>query len=215
MRNEGARGLSPEQIRAILCDYLTALPEGIECKIQKYIRLLDVWNRRIALTSMRDPEEIVRFHFGESIFAISLLGNDDGRLADVGSGAGFPGLALKLAKPSLEVVLVESNKKKCAFLEEAIREIGLNGVGVLASRFEDAEISSQSLGFLTSRALGGHSAFLDWAQKRLVSSGSVVLWLGKGVLQSVRGKAGWRWEDPLLIPGSRERFVIKGTPDRG
>jgi 16S rRNA (guanine527-N7)-methyltransferase len=203
--------MSDEQIRAILSDYLQPLPAGIEFKIQKYIALLESWNRKIPLTSVRDAEEIVRFHFGESIFAFPLIGDGDGRLADVGSGAGFPGLALKLAKPALEVTLIESNRKKCAFLHEAIRELGLASVDVMTSRFEDAKIPPKSLQVVTSRALGDQTSILDWARDELSESGGVVLWVGDDGLRLVREKKEWRWGKPLLVPHTRKRFIVRGT----
>jgi 16S rRNA (guanine527-N7)-methyltransferase len=203
--------MSDEQIRAILSDYLRPLPAGIEFKVQEYVALLDSWNRKIPLTSVRVDEEIVRFHFGESIFAAPFLGEGDGRLADVGSGAGFPGLALKLAKPALEVILIEPNKKKCAFLHEVIRELGLTGVDVMASRFEDTKIPPKSLQFVTSRALGGQTAILSWAMDKLSEAGSVVLWVGGDVLRLVEEKREWQWSQPLLVPSTRGRLIVKGT----
>src|ERR1700722_12293888 len=92
-------------------------PEQIS-KIREYVILLLKWNNLVSLTSITDPVDIVARHFGESMFAASLLPVENGRLADVGSGAGFPGVALKILHEDLKVVLVESNKKKSAFLSE-------------------------------------------------------------------------------------------------
>jgi 16S rRNA (guanine527-N7)-methyltransferase len=107
--------------------------------IQKYISVLLRWNKKIALTAITDPLDIVRFHFGESMFGAPAVPIRKGRLADVGTGAGFPGLPLKLLVPSLDLVLIESNAKKASFLSECIRELNLTGVDVYRGRVEEIE----------------------------------------------------------------------------
>lgn len=165
------------------------------------------------LTSLRDPEEIVRFHFGESIFACTLFnGGLNGRLADVGSGAGFPGLAIKLFKRSISAALIESNKKKCAFLHEVVRSLDLKDVAVLPSRFELAAIPAASVDFITCRALAEHDAILEWARTKLAPGGSVLLWLAMEGCAGVSSSPGWRWDRPALIPGTRGRFILRGVP---
>src|SRR5271156_5159350 len=107
-------------------------PYGIEASsdlctsIQRYIALLLQWSKRISLTTVTDPVKIVRFHFGESLFAASAVPIRGGRLADVGSGAGFPGLALRLAVADLSAALIESNVNKATFLSEIVRDLKLD-----------------------------------------------------------------------------------------
>jgi len=97
-------------------------------QIQDYIKILLSWNDKINLTAIRNPVEILYRHFCESMFAGVSVPIERGRLADVGTGAGFPGLALKILRPSLQVFLIESNLKKAAFLAEVIRVLGLLGM---------------------------------------------------------------------------------------
>src|SRR5216110_1331374 len=85
-------------------------------QIQQYIKILLTWNEKVNLTAIRDPLEILHRHFCESMYAAEALSLEKGRLADVGSGGGFPGLALKIIRPGLQVFLVESNIKKVTFL---------------------------------------------------------------------------------------------------
>ena len=89
-------------------------------QIQKYISLLLLWNQKVSLTSIEDPQELVSRHFGESFFGAKFIENVGCRLADVGSGAGFPGLALKIALPELQVFLIEQDARKATFLNEVI-----------------------------------------------------------------------------------------------
>src|ERR1700746_790192 len=85
-------------------------------QIQQYTRLLLAWNDKVNLTAIRDPLEILYRHFCESMYGVPVLPVENCRLADVGSGAGFPGLALKILRPDLELFLVESNIKKATFI---------------------------------------------------------------------------------------------------
>lgn len=163
----------------------------------------------MALTSIVDPDELVRFHFGESIFALS-TGGMEGRLADVGTGAGFPGLALKLARPTLSITLIETNSKKCAFLHEVVRCLEMERVEILRTGFETSKIAPDNFSFVASRALGRHKEILDWAFTKLQADGTVLLWVGQEDTANISTNAGWEWEPELLIPGTRERFLLRG-----
>lgn len=201
-----------ERTRAILEEYLSPIPDHIEDQVWKYMNLLELWGRRMPLTSVRGEEEVVRFHFGESIFALSLMGElSNGRLADVGSGAGFPGLALKLAAPQLDVLLIEPNKKKNAFMHEVIRRLSMNGAEVVSSAFGSARIEQASLSFVTCRGLGRHEVVLEWAKEKLCPGGSVLLWLGREDSMEIVRDDSWGWDKPVLIPPTEGRFILKGT----
>src|ERR1700680_3490257 len=126
-------------------------------QIQEYIRLLLTWNEKVNLTAIRDPLEILYRHFCESMYAAEAIPLKNGRLADVGSGGGFPGLPLKIVRPGLQVFLVESNIKKVTFLAEVIRELGLKGAQVLARRYEELGEEVAPLDYVCSRALGEFS----------------------------------------------------------
>ena len=134
--NENAtRRLSLDEIRQILLPYGgSALTDSQLASLEKYLELLKKWNQTIPLTSIEDDTEIVARHFGESIFPGSLVPMSRGRLADVGSGAGFPGLPLKIAFPVLQVTLLEPSLKKCAFLREVQSTLGLPNVEIVRSR---------------------------------------------------------------------------------
>src|SRR5579862_3053766 len=110
--------------------------------ISTYIDLLLRWNARINLTAIRQPEEIVTRHFGESLFtARHLVRNTweqppSASLIDVGSGAGFPGLPIKIYASEIQVTLIESNQKKATFLREVIRTLTLTNINVFQGRAE-------------------------------------------------------------------------------
>jgi 16S rRNA (guanine527-N7)-methyltransferase len=143
--------LTSDEIGQILRPYLSVrdVPEGsrgdsssysptdwptVYGQLAVYLELLLKWNARMNLTAIRKPEEIVRRHFGESLFAGAHLGQC-GTLLDLGSGAGFPGVPIQLMRPDVQVTLAESQGKKAAFLREVVRELGLR-TEVWAGRVE-------------------------------------------------------------------------------
>jgi len=212
MRAKGTYSLPDELIASTLLPFQIQLSTGQIAKIQEYIRLLLKWNQSVSLTSVVDPVEILARHFGESMFICSLMPVEKCRLADIGSGAGFPGLALKIACPGLRLTLIESNKKKCAFLSEVVRALDLENVEVMPIRFEEARVAPDFAEVITARAVGGFSDILRWAKAALARRGHVILWLGGEDSTKVSSTPGWIWRPAVRIPESQRRFVLIGRP---
>src|ERR1700677_5110593 len=127
--------LSEAGIATILSPFLPSPPPNILPKLSAYLELLLKWNARTNLTAIRDPEEIIRRHFGENLFAGLHLASEADTLLDFGSGAGFPGLPIAILRPEITVTLAESQNKKSTFLREAVRTLGLK-VEIWAARVE-------------------------------------------------------------------------------
>ena len=121
----------------------------------QYLALLDRWNHTYNLTAVRDPREMVTRHLLDSLAMHAFV--EDGSLADLGTGPGLPGIPLAIAKPRLQVTLVESNGKKARFLREAVRTLGLSNARVAESRAEAVDVQVHNGGVaydaLTARAL--------------------------------------------------------------
>jgi 16S rRNA (guanine527-N7)-methyltransferase len=127
--------VTPEAIAALLQPYTSGpLPSALYTQLASYLELILKWNAKTNLTAIREPEEIVRRHFGESLFAAQHLGPSE-TLLDYGSGAGFPGIPIQLLHPNLAVTLAESQSKKSSFLREAVRTLNLS-TEVFAARVE-------------------------------------------------------------------------------
>jgi 16S rRNA (guanine527-N7)-methyltransferase len=217
--NSKMKKLSNQQVAEILAEYsITVAGESPLIEgIQAYAALLLQWNRSISLTTVTDPEDVIRFHFGESLFAASCVPITGGRLADVGTGAGFPGLPLKMLISSLDLTLIESNAKKASFLAEVVRRLGLERVHIFRGRIEEFRggldlISPAPFDVITARAFGQLGSLLAWAKVHLARSGRVVLWLGREDAASISQTAGWSWDAPKQIPVSERRFIISGSP---
>lgn len=185
--------------------------EKIE-RLLEYLDLLLRWNRKINLTSLATPEECVTRHFGESFF-ISHLVPLQGLLLDIGSGAGFPGLALKLLAPELEVVLLEPVAKKRAFLKEVARMCGMGRVDVEGSRVQDFPEKEAAAFFdlITVRAVGGLESVVPAAVGLLKPSGWLCLWVGRQQVSEIEAaNPALHWQGAMPIPLSNERQILAG-----
>ncbi len=136
--------VTPEALQRLLAPYLAPV-EGLRTieprqallvALLAYLDLLLRWNARTNLTAIREPAEIVRRHFGESLLLARLCPEQATTVLDLGSGAGFPGLPMQLAWPELNLTLAESQGKKAAFLREVVRALHLP-TEVWANRAED------------------------------------------------------------------------------
>ncbi len=159
--------LTDTQINDALGPYGVRTTTDLTAGIKTYIELLLKWNRSVSLTTVIKVDEILRFHFGESLFALPMLPVEKSRLADVGSGAGFPGIPLAMARPSLDVTLIEPNAKKFAFLNEVIRQLGLDRVTAVRGRTSDLQSSIERFEVVTARAVGQFDELIGWAKARI------------------------------------------------
>jgi len=198
------------------------LPPGSLVQISMYIDLLLRWNARVNLTAVREPEHIVTRHFGESLFLARHLlplergpaGGTGCRVIDLGSGAGFPGLPLKIWDPSIDLTLIESNHKKAAFLREIARELTLTAVKVITER----AVSLASLpgfaraGLVTLRAVERFEAVVPVAVSLIAPQGRLALLIGASQVPSLASLSpAIQWSDPIPIPQSASRVLIYGS----
>ena len=203
---------SEDAIRTALAPF-GVMPSPTLCEqVRIYLRILMQWTEKISLTSILEPLEILARHFGESMFAASAVPIERGRLADVGSGAGFPGLPLKLIRPELNLILIEPNIKKSAFLSEVVRALELTDVTVLRNTLADSPIKSASLAFITSRALDPSKGLRLWANRSLAPGGRLILWTAKDAAQEISTDAHWNWLQPIPMPQSKQRVLLVGQP---
>jgi 16S rRNA (guanine527-N7)-methyltransferase len=203
--------LSEQSIRNALSEFGVSVSGEQVFKIQQYMKILLAWNEKLNLTAIRDPLDILYRHFCESMYATVSVPMEKGRLADVGSGAGFPGLPLKILRPDLQVFLVESNVKKATFLAEVIRELGLEDTRVLVSRYEELGEEVAPLDFVCARAVGEFGALLEWASSKQVAAREVILWIGARDLEEIRRIRTWDWREPIPVPHSMRRLLLVGT----
>jgi len=135
-----------------------------------------------APTAVRSPEQAVDVHIADSLVALELeVVRSAATIADLGAGAGFPGLALAVALPGAEVRLVESQRRKCAYLDDVIAEVGLENARVVCARAEEWSEGERRQDVVTARALAAQPVVLEYAAPLLSLGGTLVDWRGKRV----------------------------------
>jgi 16S rRNA (guanine527-N7)-methyltransferase len=200
-----------DKIAALLRPYIAELSPAQLESTSIYIDILLKWNARINLTAVRNPEEIVTRHFGESYFAAAQLLAPPARVdvIDVGSGAGFPGLPIGIFAHDARLTLLESNAKKAAFLNEVIAALVLKNVRVFNGR---AEAYSETADLVTMRAVEKFDKSLPVALRMVREDGRIALMIGAAQEQAATASApGFRWNSSVPIPGSESRVLFVGT----
>jgi 16S rRNA (guanine527-N7)-methyltransferase len=148
------------------------LPQEVLTQFQGYLQELQTWNARVNLTGLKSPRDMVIKHFLDSLAVLPFL-NNPSSLADLGSGAGFPGLVLKLARPEIALTLVESRGKKAAFLEYLVALWRVPGVEVVQAHLTPrlAREWGPRFAAVTSRATFGLKRFLELGAPLLLPGG--------------------------------------------
>jgi 16S rRNA (guanine527-N7)-methyltransferase len=197
--------------------------------ISTYIDLLLRWNARINLTAIRDPEEIVARHFGESFFAARHLFPERQnpmapsasafqasahqlRLADLGSGAGFPGIPIKLWAREVSLTLIESNQKKAVFLREVCRSLKLNDVEIENARAE--KTGAPRFDMVTLRAVERFGSVLPVAANLVRPGGQLILLISSAQAATAKSLlTDFHWGSPVPIPLSESRVLFAGASE--
>lgn len=190
-------------------DRLSAAQTGM---FLQYLEVLLKWNAKVNLTSVRNPEEIAARHFGESLFCARQLFPDPsvtGDLADVGSGAGFPGLPIRIWAPLIRVTLIESNQKKATFLREVIRLLNLRHSEVTSRRAEELDLRAHVVSL---RAVERFDHIVQVARNLVKVGGRLALLIGESQIEFAKETLpDLRWQQAVPIPESNNRVVVIGN----
>lgn len=255
--------MHPERIAELLQPFLeptagdtgpgaarTVLLPGQLLNISTYIDLLLRWNARVNLTSVREPEQIVTRHFGESLFTarhlfpnagLHLIGTETPatrssevkapgtHVIEIGSGAGFPGIPIKIWSPQVKLTLIESNQKKATFLREVARALTLTNINVFAGRASDfhnhpsIEIDPQQItthpitpprDAVTLRAVERFETILPEAIRLTGTSARLAILIGQSQLKQLHSVSpNIEWRDPIKLPLSSSRWLAIGSQE--
>ena len=202
--------MTPEQIAATVERHTgIAIAPELARQLATYLDLLLRWNARTNLSAIREPRAICERHFGESIACARALPQSVRTLLDYGSGAGFPGAVIALARPEISVTLAESQGKKAAFLRELCRALEIDTV-VHGERVESLAPDKQ-FEAVTLRAVDRMAEACVAARQRTLAGGWLVLMTtASGFREVAAGGEGVAWRSPVLLPGTERGIVAIG-----
>jgi 16S rRNA (guanine527-N7)-methyltransferase len=198
------------RLAALATEY--ELPQGAAAQLLCLLEL--VAGSQHALTSVRDPEAGVDVHVADSLTGLCEPAvREARRMADLGSGGGFPGLVLAIARPDTHVTLVESVGKKAAFLVAAAAGLGLGNTTVVAARAESWPSGVGTCDLVTARALAPLGVLLEYAAPLLAQEGALVAWKGRRDADEERVARSAASQLGMSAPSSR-KVSADGTPER-
>ncbi len=182
-----------------------------------YLKELQRWNRKINLTSLVEDREIIIKHFLDSLTPLKYLSRQS-FILDLGSGGGFPGVPLKIAEPSLKVVLLESSKKKNSFLNHIIGALSLKGITALKQRAESKDfqlLMKEAFDVVIARAFAGMEAFLKMGSPYLKKGGTLVAMRGRKVKEELERSGKVLKENKLKLGQLVELSLPERQGERG
>lgn len=146
-------------------------------KLVRFAQLLSEWNRQVNLTAITESREVAVKHFLDSMAALPHI-PETGRLMDIGSGGGFPGLVLAIFRPSLFITSIDSVRKKISFQQHLIRTLGLKSAEAVHARAESLPDEKERYDIVVSRALGSLDMFVTLALPILSEEGKIIAYKG-------------------------------------
>lgn len=189
------------------------LSEGSISLFETYLTELKAWNRQINLTAIDSDDEVVTRHFLDSLTPLEAI-KGARRLLDIGAGGGFPGLPLKIAKDSLEAVLMDSVTKKVHFMRHIIRKLNLKGAEAIAGRAEDRTLIEkyrEDFDAVISRAFTELKGFLTAALPYVAPGGAILAMKGPGYKDELKAVEGFKGLSAPRIHEVRVPFTDRTT----
>lgn len=201
--------LSAPEIVSLLAETGLPIRPQLADGLTSYLSLLLKWNTRTNLTAIRDPREIVLRHFADSLFCARHVPPTSRTLLDFGSGGGFPGVPIALARPEIRVNLAESQNRKAAFLREAIRSLTLNAE--VWDRRVEAMPRDRLFDTVTLRAVDQMESACQAAALRLASEGQLLIFSTTRLADSIRAAMpNVTWQSSLPLPHSDQGLLLVG-----
>ncbi len=174
---------------------------------EKYYNLLIEWNKKFNLTSITERDEVILKHFLDSCVTIMMI-NDNSYIIDIGAGAGFPSIPLKILNPTLKLVLVDSVNKKITFLNEIIKQLNLKNTIAIHERIEDIahkEIYREKFDYVVSRAVASLNTLSEYALPFLKLDGIFLAYKSFDVESEINNSK----NAIALLGGKLENIIIK------
>ncbi len=199
-----------EKIAPLCSEFGVEITDEIKNRLNLYGNLLLEWNEKMNLTAIKEPEEVLFKHFYDCIlFFKNVEIPENATVADVGTGAGFPGMVLKIVRPDLEVTLIDSLNKRLVFLNEVISVLGLKGIKTVHSRAEDAgknPLYREKFQVVTARAVASMPVLLEYCLPLVENGGMFVGMKGPSVEEELKV-----CDNALKVLGGRKPQIFTET----
>ena len=192
--------LRPGELRSSLAQHFPSLTPVQLDRFTDYYALVLKWNNRLHLTTLIEPAQFLERHIAEVCSAVDLIDKGVAKVWDLGSGLGVPGIPIKILRPELEVVLIESSRKKAIFLETVISELRLEHCVVACRRIEDLPLPSAEV-LLTARAVEQMESLLPLIRQFALTACQALLFISQESGQRIMGATLYQ------LPGSRQRSI--------
>lgn len=215
------------QTHQVIAEMLAIGVEISEVQAQRFLMYADLlaeWNARFNLTAISEPSAVLTLHFVDSLTVLKILPSRQSlRLLDVGTGAGFPGLALKIARPDLDVTVIDSTAKKIAFCQEVIDRLALNGgpgaaraLHVRSEEFAQDHAHREGYDVVTARAVAAMPTLAEYLLPFVKVGGLCVAMKGTAAEQEARDAAGairalggvLNRVEPVVLPGVPDKRAL-------
>lgn len=207
-----------EELKTLTSQFLPLSDSQIEA-FKKYAVLLREWNAKFNLTAITEESEVVEKHFYDCLLPFKSIKFENINAIDLGSGAGFPGLVFAIAMPTWNITLVDSTNKKCTFLKEAAKELGLTNVTVINARAEELGMRGQ-FDLVSARAVAPLYLLLELAMPLLKVNGTFLSMKGSKAEEEIKeAKDAFRKLDCKVVSmnteslpndvGTRSNIVIR------
>lgn len=169
-------------LKSVLTEFDITISDEAREKLSRYYELLIEWNEKMNLTAITEPEEVALKHFADCLTLLTYVDIQQGAsLIDVGTGAGFPGMVLRIARPDIRLTLLDSLNKRLLFLDEVCAELGIDDVTLIHSRAEDGSRTElrDSFDYAVSRAVASLNVLCEYDLPYVKSGGRFVAMKGK------------------------------------
>ena len=201
-------------ISEVLKEHGIACSGNMSSQVSLYLKLLEKWNKRINLTGLKTPREMLVELFAESFFAGKFLEESDMPIVDVGSGAGFPGMALNIFNPHWKIYLLEPRKKRATFLTFVKQELGILRTKVICKTLEDCSALDfcESPRTFTFRGLGRVKDKLKYCSNLCSKQGKIILFTTENEWdKKLEYIEEIKWLNLVKIPWSHQKIVVTGV----
>ena len=192
---------------------MSTLSDNVDNSLKQYGYLIYTANQQLNLVSRKSNLQDINKQIEEAVLPYSWdVCNLNSPILDIGTGAGLPGIPIKLANSTADITLLDSNRRKCMFLKSTIPKLNLLNVSVVCERAEvyvNSNDNDNKFRTIVSRGVGNLSMMLGWAEKLLMNDGELILWKGESVKAELAEINQKKWKKPQFLSCNSQLVLVR------